>query len=84
MLSMYITNTPEQWAAWLEQAGDASDLIEAKLDVVRSYMQSGFGIDIDELRSALMRRQTEIFTGKVDLEDISLKSSNQPNEEVEE
>lgn len=84
MLSMYITNTPEQWAAWLEQAGDASDLIEAKLDIVRSYMQSGFGIDIDELRSALMRRQNEIFTGKVDLEDISLKSSNQPNEEVEE
>ena len=42
------------------------------------------GINIDDLRSALMRRQNEIFTGKVDLEDISLKSSTQTNDKVEE
>ena len=84
MLSMYITNSPEQWEAWMTEAGDAASLIEAKLGIVRSYMQSGFGINIDDLRSALMRRQNEIFTGKVDLEDISLKSSTQTNDKVEE
>ena len=84
MLSMYITNSPEQWEAWMTEAGDAASLIEAKLGIVRSYMQSGFGINIDDLRSALMRRQNKIFTGKVDLEDISLKSSTQTNDKVEE
>ena len=84
MLSMYITNSPEQWEAWMTEAGDAASLIEAKLGIVRSYMQSGFGLNIDDLRSALMRRQNEIFTGKVDLEDISLKSSTQTNDKVEE
>ena len=68
----------------MTEAGDAASLIEAKLGIVRSYMQSGFGINIDDLRSALMRRQNEIFTGKVDLEDISLKSSTQTNDKVEE
>ena len=84
MLSMYITNSPEQWEAWMTEAGASASLIEAKLGIVRSYMQSGFGINIDDLRSALMRRQNEIFTGKVDLEDISLKSSTQTNDKVEE
>jgi substrate import-associated zinc metallohydrolase lipoprotein len=55
MLSMYITNTEEQWEAWMTEAGtDGATLLQQKLDIVRSYMQDSWGIDIDELRSTVL------------------------------
>ena len=73
MLSTYITNTEEQWDAWMTQAGDGAETIQAKLDIVRSYMLSGFDIDIDVLRSTILRRQDEVMDGRVDLTSVTVE-----------
>ena len=83
MLSMYVCNSPEQWADWMEQADeeavtnetglDASSLINTKLDIVRGYMKDSWGIDIDELRNTVQIRQSNVAAGKIDLDDITVK-----------
>ena len=73
MLSTYITNTEEQWDAWMTQAGDGAEIILAKLDIVRSYMLSGFEIDIDVLRNTILRRQDEVMDGRVDLTSVTVE-----------
>jgi substrate import-associated zinc metallohydrolase lipoprotein len=44
----------------------------AKLDLVRKYMADTFGIDIDELRDAILRRQDEVMSGMVDLTSLEV------------
>lgn len=74
MVSVYVTNTPAQWKAWMEEAGDdGRAAIEAKLEIVKDYMQSSWNINLDDLRSTILRRQNDISAGKVDLTDISVK-----------
>ena len=41
--------------------------ISTKIDVVRKYMMETFQIDIDRLRSTIIRRQNEVMSGQVDL-----------------
>lgn len=73
MLSEYITHDETWWNSQLQLAGDAGQLIASKLDVVRDYMYDTFNIDIDVLRSTVLRRQNEVFAGHVDLHDITVK-----------
>lgn len=74
MMSEYITHDDAWWRKQLKDAGDtAADAIGAKLEIVRNYMQDTFDIDIDVLRSTILRRQNEVMDGKVDLNDITLK-----------
>ena len=88
MLSTYITNDASQWEEWLEEADKAaaekakktgetttapSELLSSKLDIVRRYMKESFNIDIDVLRETVQRRQADVFAGKVDLIDITVK-----------
>ena len=73
MLSLYVTNTPDQWDAWMEEAGDGADLLNQKLDIVRDYMKATFHIDIDQLRSSVLGREYDIAVGKVDLTDLTVK-----------
>ncbi len=79
MLSMYVTNTAAQWEAWMKEAAGTKanpthgrEYLEAKLTIVRQYMQNTFNIDIDQLREAVLRREADIVDGKVDLSDISI------------
>lgn len=73
MVSTYITNSKEFWDAQLKAAGtEGAKNIQAKLDIVRNYLETSWGIDIDALRATIMRRQKDIFSGKVDLTDISI------------
>ena len=61
MLSMYVTITPAEWSAIIADAGTAgAEKINAKLDIVRSYMQDAWNIDIDELRDVVLRRASEL------------------------
>lgn len=84
MMSLYITNTKEWWDAQMKKAEDVyaddpdqvktgRELIEAKLDIVKNYMQEIWGIDMDKARDAIQRRQAEILEGKVDLLDLTIK-----------
>ena len=82
MLSMYITNTPEQWAKWMAEAGakDPETKVEApgaghiakKLEMVRVYMRDEFNIDIDVLRDEILRREGDVINGYVNLTDLKI------------
>ena len=75
MMSIYVTNSAETWAEWMATAkseGGGDALIEAKLDIVRAYMQNSFDIDIDQLRDVVLRRQEELVSGRVDLTSLEI------------
>jgi len=86
VLSVYLTSSQEEWQILLEKATaateaynenngttltDAAEIINAKLDVVRKYMDESWDIDIDKLQRIIQRRQNEIFSGNVDLNDLT-------------
>lgn len=74
MMSLYVTNSKEQWDEWMTEAGEnGAPLLQAKLDIVKSYMKDSWGIDMDKLRDTILRRQADLAAGKVDLTDISVK-----------
>lgn len=74
VLSCYVTNTPETWNAWLKEAGqDGKNKILAKLNVVRNYMNASWGINIDELRDGLLRRESDVVNGKINLTDLTIE-----------
>ena len=78
MMAMYITNSAEWWETQMEAAAaegvedDGRSRIETKLGIVRNYMEETFDIDLDQLRSTILRRQEEVMAGKVDLTNIDL------------
>ena len=73
MLSEYITHDQKWWDEQIAKAGEKGHLINAKLDIVRTYMQDSFNIDIDVLRTTILRRQEDVFNGYVDLHSIEIK-----------
>lgn len=77
VMSIYITNSAEDWEKKLDIAGadgaDGKALITLKLDIVREYMAENFNVDIDKLRDELQRRQAQVVAGNVDLSDITVK-----------
>ncbi|MBQ9640151.1 MAG: putative zinc-binding metallopeptidase [Bacteroidaceae bacterium] len=74
MLSMYICNSESVWDGYMAQAGSTgSQLLAAKLDMVRDYMMTAFNTDIDKLRAAIQRRQKDVVAGRVDLMDLTVK-----------
>lgn len=73
MVSMYVTNSEEQWNAWMKAAGtDGASLLNTKLSSVKDYMSTTWGIDLDELRTIVLRREADVVNGKVDLTDLSI------------
>lgn len=84
MLSTYVCNTPEQWQEWLKEAGtgvassNSSELtgaaaIQQKLEIVRTYMKQNFNVDIDDLRTEILRREGDVLNGYVNLTDLTVK-----------
>ncbi len=72
MLSTYVINTPQQWNAWMSQAGtEGAKRIEQKLEMVRSYMLEAWDIDLDELRDVVLRRTDDVLAGRVNLTDFT-------------
>ncbi len=82
VLSTYITNTPEQWATWMQEATsetpsgstDGATLINQKLDIVRTYMQDQWNINIDDLRSEVLKRMDDVLKGYVNLTDLTVNN----------
>lgn len=83
MVAMYVTNSEEwwdeqmkaadtMWADDLNQTQTGRELIEQKLDIVRAYMHDTWGIDIDELRDCILRRQGDVVNGKISLTDLNV------------
>lgn len=61
MMSIYVTDSPEQWDALIKDAGaEGGELINKKLTMVRNYMRDSWGLDIDKMRDIVQRRASEI------------------------
>jgi hypothetical protein len=87
MLAFYLIYTPTEWASKMTTADSrsatdtqdypelntikSSETIATKLAMVRSYMQSAWNIDIDQLRTVVQRRMNEVIAGSVDLETLT-------------
>ena len=86
LLSEYVTHNAAWWDKQMQDAhtettnvresdpsaefGDV--LIQSKIDIVRDYMQTSWGIDIDELRTIINRRMGDVVAGKVDLNTVTI------------
>ena len=69
MLAIYVTNTPEDWEYRLKLAGtDGRAILEKKFEIVYNYMRDSWGVDMDDLRDIVQRRQDEI--SELDLSTI--------------
>jgi len=84
MVSVYVTHSAEWWEEQMvaadtmwegdtEQTQTGRALIEQKLDIMRAYMNDTWGIDIDELRDCILRRQGNISSGLIDLTDLTVE-----------
>lgn len=71
LIAIYITNSAETWNSIITNAGDGGSVITSKFEIVYNYMNSTWGIDLNELRDAILRREGEIET--LDLKDITIK-----------
>lgn len=61
MFSFYVTYTPQQWQRILDNAGRSSAaLITQKLTLVKEYASTQWGLDLDELRDAVLRRGSQV------------------------
>lgn len=60
MFSVYVTTSASDWDKMMQTAGDGATAIEAKLDIVRSYMRDSWNFDIDNLRDAVLHRAKEL------------------------
>ena len=70
MLSVYVTTPPADWEKMMSTAGTTgAPYIQAKLDLIRAYMRDSWKLDIDELRSIVLRRASEI--GHLDLNQLN-------------
>ena len=72
MLSEFVTHDEKWWNKQVETAGEGGASISTKLDILKAYMQDSFGIDLEQVRKVVLRRQNDVMTGLVDLDDISL------------
>ena len=57
----YVTLSEEGWNKIIEQAGEnGAKIINKKLDIVRSYFLNSWNIDLDTMRSIVLRRSSEV------------------------
>ena len=78
-LAFYLIYTQAEWDAKMKTADGLNEnseqchgsvAIMQKLQMIRSYMQTVWDIDIDELRSVIQRRMSEVVNGQVDLMEL--------------
>ena len=57
----YVTSSDRSWQARLRAAGESgAAILNQKLSIVRSYLADSWGIDLDNLRSIVLRRSAEV------------------------
>lgn len=61
IIAIYVTNTPEYWDNMLSRASEEGrGYINQKLEIVKNYMTTTWGIDLDALRDIVQRRSQEV------------------------
>ena len=67
-LSYYLIYTEAQWEQKMRTAGaEGSATIARKLTIIRDYMLSAWGIDLDHMRDVLQRRIDEVVSGNASM-----------------
>ena len=57
----YVTSSDRSWQARLQAAGESgAAILNQKLAIVRSYLADSWSIDLDNLRSIVLRRSAEV------------------------
>ena len=70
MLSTYLTHTQEYWDTLVSKASEAGQAaINTKLEILRSYMQDTWNMDMDAVRAEVLRRQD--LVGELDLKSLN-------------
>lgn len=68
-IAMYVTHTQAYWDNMMTAAGETgAATINKKFTIVYNYMRDTWGIDLNELRKIVLRRQQEIT--EIDLSTI--------------
>lgn len=65
LYSFYVTRSQADWDAILNSSGSTADgraIIASKLMIVKNYMKSEWGIDMDVLRSNILTRYSQLST----------------------
>jgi len=63
IIAIYVTNTPEYWDALVGSASTTGqNLINQKLALVKDYLKTSWGIDLDALRDIVQRRSQEVLS----------------------
>lgn len=61
IISIYVTHTAEYWDDLVGSASaEGQGYINQKLEIVKDYMTTTWGIDLDELRDIVQRRSQEV------------------------
>ena len=72
-IAIYVTNTSEYWDALVESANATGrDLINQKLALVKDYLKTSWGINLDALRDIVLRRSGEVLS--LDLSTLNQES----------
>lgn len=67
----YVTLSEAGWQKIIDQAGtEGAKTINAKLDMVREYFQTNWGIDLDTMRSIILRRSSAAELSKLNLRTL--------------
>lgn len=78
-IAIYVTHDEYYWKSMLAAAGESGEaIINKKFNIVYNYMRDTWGIDLDDLRSVVLRRQDEIYSldlNTIDIED-DINSTN--------
>ena len=61
LISIYVTNTAEEWENKLNKAGDNGRIIiESKFEIVYNYMLNSWNIDLSKLRDTVLKHESEV------------------------
>lgn len=61
IIAIYVTNSPEYWDTLVGNANaTGQELINQKLAMVKDYLKTSWGIDLDALRDIVQRRSGEV------------------------
>ncbi|MGQ1944527.1 zinc-binding metallopeptidase [Ornithobacterium rhinotracheale] len=72
LIAHYVTYTSEQWENMLKEAGEeGKPKLERKIDIVKNYMKSVWEVDLDSLKTEVLKRANNLKN--VDLDDIQTK-----------
>lgn len=63
LYAYYVTNTEEWWNNQLSKGSEEGKaIINQKLDIVKDYFKTRWNIDMDDMRSVVLRRSDEVLT----------------------